>query len=233
MSKFLYNWIKTAQNAVLAPCCPICAATIDAEAGLCAGCAGELPWLEIQCQHCALPLTAEAKTRVCADCARRPRFDRALAACRYRDPVAWLIGGLKYRHQLAYARVLGDLLATRLSAEAMPDLLAPVPLHPAGFRRRGFNQAERIAAHVHRRLGWPLDSDTFTRIRDTARQSTLNADARAANMRGAFIAQRALHGRRVALIDDVMTTTRTAAALARSARQAGAREVVVYCVARA
>lgn len=233
MSTFLYNWIKTAQNAVLAPCCPVCAAAIDAEAELCPGCAAELPWLETQCQHCALPLTAEADTRVCADCARRPRFNRALAACHYRDPVAWLIGGLKYRHQLAHARVLGDLLAARLGAEAAPDLLAPVPLHPAGFRRRGFNQAERIAARLQRRLGWTLDTEAFARIRDTVRQSTLKADARAANMRDAFAARHDLSGLRVALVDDVMTTTRTAAALARSARQAGAREVAVYCVARA
>lgn len=146
-----------------------------------------------------------------------------------------MIGGLKYHRHLPHARVLGDLLADQIadSAPPTPDLLAPVPLHPAAFRRRGFNQAERIAARLAHRLGWPLERSAFVRLRDTPRQSTLDAAGRAANVRDAFAARRDLTGRHVALVDDVMTTGRTAGALARCARAAGAASVAVYCVARA
>lgn len=235
MTSFLYQWLKSARSAWLAPRCPVCAAPVDADAGLCAGCRGELPVLDAQCRYCAIAVAEAASSRVCTACARRPRFDHALAAFHYRQPIAWMIGELKYRRQLAHARVLGELLAERVAAEhpCPPDLITPVPLHPAAFRRRGFNQAERIAAHLARRLGWPLDRDAFDRLRDTPRQSTLDAAQRAANVRHAFAARRDLGGRRVAIVDDVMTTTRTARAMARAARAAGASAVEVYCVARA
>lgn len=235
MNKLLYQWSQTIQNAWLGPRCPVCAETIDAAAGLCAGCRADLPVLAAQCRHCAIPLAEAATARVCGECARRPRFDHAFAAFHYRQPIAWLIGGLKYRHHLAHGRVLGDLLAERIAAAKPPppDWIAAIPLHPAAFRRRGFNQAERIAATLSRRLDWPLDRDAFARVRDTPHQSTLDARQRAANMRNAFVARRDLTGQHVAIVDDVMTTTCTAGAIARAARAAGAAQIAVYCVARA
>ncbi|MES1935273.1 ComF family protein [Salinisphaera hydrothermalis] len=235
MTLFLYDWAKNIQNAWLAPRCPVCAAAIDAAAPLCAGCHADLPVLETQCRHCAIALSESAATRVCADCARRPRFDHALAGFHYRQPIAWMIGGLKYHRHLAHARILGDLLAERIALQAPepPDLLAAVPLHPAAFRRRGFNQAERIAIRLADRLDWRVERDVFARVRDTPHQSTLDAAQRAANVRDAFAARCDLAGRHVAIVDDVMTTARTASALARTARTAGAARVDVYCVARA
>lgn len=235
INKNIYKWAKNIQNTWLAPRCPICAVAIDADAGICGGCRSELPFLAAHCCHCAIPLAEDAVSRVCPDCVRRPRFDHAQAAFHYRQPVAWLIGGLKYHGHLAHARLLGDLLADRLIADSAnaPDRLVPVPLHPAAFARRGFNQAERIAARLAHRLDWPVDRDAFIRLRDTPRQSTLDAGQRAANVRDAFAARRDLTGQHVALIDDVMTTARTVAALARCARTAGAARVSVYCVARA
>lgn len=235
MNAFLYDWLEAARMAWLAPRCPICAVSIDADAGLCTACHAELPVLSAQCTHCAIPLADTAVSRICSQCAHQPRFDHAHAGFFYRQPIAWMIGGLKYHQRLAYARILGDLLAERLRAHApaAPDLIAPVPLHPAAFRRRGFNQAERIAERLATTLAWPLGRDLFVRLRDTPRQSTLDAASRAANMRGAFAVRGELAGRHVALIDDVMTTTRTAAALARCARAAGAAQIDVYCVARA
>lgn len=235
MKSFLYEWSKTIQMVWLAPRCPVCATSIDSAAGLCSGCRAELPVLVSQCMHCAIPLPETASSRVCADCVRRPRFDHAFAAFHYREPVAWMIGGLKYHQHLAHARVLGNLLAQHIAARATdpPDLIAPVPLHPAAFRRRGFNQAERIAARLAQRLDWPLDRNAFARLRDTPHQSTLDAAQRATNVRDAFVARRDLTGRHVAIVDDVMTTARTASAIARAARAAGATRVAVYCVARA
>lgn len=90
---------------------------------------------------------------------------------------------------MAHGRVLGDLLAERIAAAKPPppDLVAAVPLHPAAFRRRGFNQAERIAATLGRHLNWSLDRDAFARLRDTPHQSALDAKQRAANVRNAFV----------------------------------------------
>lgn len=171
----------------------------------------------------------------CPTCQRQPRFDTALAAFAYREPLRWLIGGLKFRGQLGHARLLGDLLAHRIrtTEPVLPQALVPVPLHPSGFRRRGFNQAERIASHVSRRLDIPVQDTLVSRIRNTPRQSTLSATARAANVRGAFACGRSVPYAHVAVVDDVCTTTRTAAAVAHALRRAGVTRVDLYCVARA
>src|SRR5690625_5265503 len=162
-------WLRGLQTAWFAPRCPICAAAIDAGQGLCAGCTAELPVLVNPCLHCALPLPPDTLIRTCPNCQRHADFDHGLAAFPYAYPIAWLITGLKYRNHPPYARILGDLLAGHIAKAGCPapDILAPVPLHPAAFKRRGFNQAQRIAARLRRRLGWTLVPELFQRTRDT------------------------------------------------------------------
>lgn len=152
----------------------------------------------------------------------------------YDDPVDRLITGLKFRGELASGRVLGTLLARHLAALdlRLPQALVPMPLHMARHRERGFNQAEAIATHVARRTGVPIDSSSLQRTRATAPQTTLGAIERRRNCAGAF-AVRPGHRvpRRVALIDDVMTTGSTAAAAADALRAAGARQVQLWVCA--
>lgn len=233
---FLDEWLKNTQLALLGPRCLLCRAPATLECDLCAPCTHELPWSHHACRYCALTLSEAHDGDLCRTCARTPRFDAAITGFTYDDPIRWLITRLKFDGRLSHARLLGDLLARRIADRepTLPDLLVPVPLHRAGYRRRGFNQAERIARRLSRTLGTPLaTADLIERARDTARQSTLAAHRRAANVRGAFVCPRPLHAEHVAIVDDVVTTGQTATAVADCLRRAGATRVDLYCVARA
>lgn len=153
----------------------------------------------------------------------------------YASPVDHLIHRLKFRGALACGRLLGTLLATGLAdrvRDDLPQCIVPVPLHRSRLAVRGYNQAMELARPVARRLGVPLDPYCCTRRRATMEQSALDAADRAANLRGAFVVSRC-PGDDIAIIDDVMTTGHTVAALALALRQAGVGRIRVWVCARA
>jgi ComF family protein len=114
------------------------------------------------------------------------------------------------------------------------DGLVPVPLHPRKKRLRQFNQAEYLAALTGKAFGKPVLADVVRRIRDTETQTHLDAQARRANLQGAFAVRkgRTVAGLRLVLLDDVFTTGATLDACARVLRRAGAGDVMVLTVAR-
>lgn len=150
-------------------------------------------------------------------------------------PVDVLVRALKFHGERCHARVLGTLLARERASHPapLPSLVVPVPLHPLRLRARGFNQAAELARFAARELALPLNRSALRRIRPTREQTGLRSGDRAANVRGAFAASRLLAGRRVALVDDVVTTGSTAAAAAAALRAAGASGVELWVVARA
>lgn len=231
----IYDWLKDAQIALLAPRCVLCQAPATLAHALCERCDAELPRLAMTCEFCALPLPAHARSRCCPDCRKGPHFDSGVAACHYRQPIPWLITQLKFGGHSYYAPVLGNLLAAAVaqSGQTIAQRLIPVPLHDRAYRRRGFNQAERLASRLGQQLNRPVANGLASRQRDTHSQSGLSAARRAANVRGAFAVHDSLDDQHVAIVDDVVTTTRTASALADCLRAAGAARVDVYCVARA
>jgi len=173
---------------------------------------------------------------LCGDCLSRPReFDAAFAAYRYEHPVDWLVRRMKYGGDIAAARVLGTLLGRRLHAghAVHVEALVPVPLHRAREAQRGFNQAIEIARFAAREVGLPVVSNVGRRWRDTTSQAGLDAGGRRENLRGAFDLVRPLRHRRLAIVDDVLTTGSTAEEFARVLKQAGAEWVEVWAVARA
>jgi ComF family protein len=161
-----------------------------------------------------------------------PAFDRTRAALTYAFPIDQMIPRLKYHGQLAIAPVLGACLAEALEHAPRPDRLIAMPLHAKRIRERGFNHATEIARTVARQLGLPLDLDSCRRTRDTPPQMGLKLDARRRNVRGAFTCPDNVQGQRIALIDDVMTTGTSLDELAATLKQAGAREVSCWVVAR-
>jgi len=136
---------------------------------------------------------------------------------------------LKYQRQLALVGPMAQQMAE--AALSPPTLLAdaliPVPLHPTRARAREFNQAALLAHDIGRRLGWPVLDDVLVRQHPTAPQSQLEAPARRRNVAGAFAIHRGsqVRGRRLLVVDDVLTTGATAAACARVLLAAGAAEV--------
>ncbi len=215
--------------------CLLCAARTPAGQPLCTGCAATLPRITIACPRCAAPLAA-ASTAACGVCQQhRLYFDAAQALFHYQPPVDRLIQNLKYHRQLSLARVLGSLLAEQLQAGAVPrpDILVPVPLHRTRLRERGYNQSLELARVVARRFNLPLATRAVRRVRATPPQTMLTSSERRRNVRDAFHTALDFSGKRVAIVDDVMTSGHTANALARCLRRAGAINIVVWVVARA
>jgi len=198
---------------------------------LCAACRSALPYHPpATCPACALPTAGGA---TCGSCLKKPpAFDRTVAAFSYTFPLDALIHSYKYAGNLTLLELLAEPLAARAIAQRKPDLLIPMPLHPARLKQRGYNQALEIARQVAQRLAIPLDSRACRRLRDTPPQATLKLKQRAANLRGAFSCDIDLSGKRVALLDDVMTSGASLHALAQAVRAQGATEVEAWVVAR-
>lgn len=203
---------------------------------LCAGCEADLPLNDNACEHCAEPLPANhSRVALCGRCLQRPpAFDACVAPFRYAFPVDRMIQGLKYRHELVYGRIFGQLLARHLSRrETRPELVIPVPLGVARYRERGFNQARELAMPVCEALGLKLSSRIVTRRRETQEQAALDRKERLTNTRHAFALSMPLVARHVAIVDDVVTTGSTANEISKVLRAAGAEWIEVWAVARA
>lgn len=152
-------------------------------------------------------------------------------------PLAWgfpvdaLVGRFKYAGALHYGALLGRLLGESCRHRRV-DGIVPVPLHDARLRERGFNQAEELARQVATFAGAPVLRDACRRVVATAPQAGLTARQRYRNLAGAFVTGGKLDGRRLAIVDDVLTTGTTAAAVADALLGAGVLEVEVWAVAR-
>ena len=210
--------------------CLLCGASAGAER-LCSGCCDDLPRHTVpQCPQCAIPTLGG---QICGACLKHPpAYDRSVAAFSYSFPVDQLIPALKYHSRLAIAQVLGQHLADAVDARPRPDLLIPMPLHPARIRQRGFNHATEIGRVVARSLNVTLDFESCKRVRDTPPQVALAYDQRRRNVRGAFVCEGDVDGKRIALIDDVMTTGTSLDELAKTLKKAGAGAVEIWVVAR-
>ena len=165
------------------------------------------------------------------------RFEQARSFGSYEGTLRALVQRFKYDGFRPLAKPLGRFLlhaAERLSEQSF-DLAVPVPLHRKRQRQRGFNQAELLAAEVARLRKIPLSVKDCVRVRDTPPQTGLRAAERRRNVAGAFDVPQPerVRGRRVLLIDDVLTTGATASACAEAIRKAGAKGVWVATLARA
>jgi len=208
---------RTAWDLLLPPICCLCGARgFRSGLDLCEVCAALLP--------------------VAPECVAPPGIDSVLALFRYAYPVDNMVRALKFRGERIYGRVFGELIgeACGIATSELPDLLVPIPLHPARYRKRGFNQAEDIARFAGARLRVPMHATLLVRSTPTREQSGLSPHARRRNVRGAFRALRSAAACRIALVDDVLTTGSTAAEAARVLREAGAAEIRLWtpaCVA--
>lgn len=207
--------------------CPACNGTTSG--GFCAVCAGDLPLVTDACRHCGLGRPV----------ARCPRADAAwpveavIAPFAYAPPLDHYILALKYGGRRALGRAFGLLLAPHVSAApAGLDALVPVPLHPRRLRERGYNQAVEIARALGRELGMPLLLRGIERRRAGLSQTGQSAAQRRASVAAAFCVTRDVAGRRIGIVDDVLTTGATVNALAGALLAAGAARCVAVAAAR-
>ncbi len=156
----------------------------------------------------------------------------------YDDVIKRAIHLYKYKGALWIEPILAEMLIQRIKSESdwnEPDAVIPVPLHFVKYNERGFNQAERLSARVSKATGIPLNTKILKRVKYTETQTTLDRSRRSENVKNAFVIRDKsvwLKGKKVILIDDVMTTGATVNECARVLRKAGAIKVAVWTVAR-
>ena len=190
------------------------------------------------CDGCGAPFEHDLGEGVrCAACSSRPRvFSRARAACLYDDASRDLVLQLKHADRTELAGLLSNWLS-RAAAELIEDadLIAPVPMRPLRLLRRRYNQAAELARPLARRWRKPYAPQVLQRLKDGG-QAGKSASGRRRAVAGAFEvperSKRLVEGRRVLVVDDVMTTGSTAEACARALLRAGARAVDLAVVAR-
>ncbi|HSM19529.1 MAG TPA: ComF family protein [Hyphomicrobiales bacterium] len=210
----------------VAPVCQVCLAELAPSRPI------------LRCLRCARGFaTREAVSAgPCGICQREaPAFDRAAVAGPYEGALRRAIHLLKYDRMTPLARPLGERLALAASDFSGYDAIVPAPLHWGRRWDRGFNQADLLAREVSRRTGVPLDR-RLLRTRPTPPQAGLSATERRLNVRGAFKAaggKEAIRGKKLIVVDDVMTTGATLEACARALKRVGAAEVAVLTLARA
>lgn len=217
--------------------CFLCGARVNGKQ-LCPACAADLPVSGPACPQCALPSHNGA---TCGSCLKHPpAFDRTLATFAYAFPLDVLVQQCKYVHATQLTALFAEHMAQHMTkhmlqsidANANLDLLLPMPLHPARLAQRGFNQALEITRRLAPQVGIAWQADACQRVRNTPSQAGLDLKARQSNLRGAFTCSSNLHGKRVVLIDDVMTSGSSLNELARVVRKAGAVEIQAWVLAR-
>ena len=229
-----------ALDFALPPLCPACRALVGTDGGLCATCWSKLSFIARPfCERLGTPFGYDPGPGALSTeaVANPPAFDRARAAVRYDDIASALVHALKYGDRLDLAPTMGRWMAQagrELTDGA--DALVPVPLHWRRMWARRFNQAAALAATISRTSGVQVLDDALKRVRATPHQVGLNRTDRATNVQGAFAVpaarQPAVAGKRLVLIDDVLTSGATADTCTRALLRAGAAAVDVLVFAR-
>ncbi|WKW49617.1 ComF family protein [Rhodomicrobium lacus] len=240
VARFAADSLRYSAELILPPVCVSCAAPVTRHNLLCAKCWGGLvPITAPYCGRLGIPLPGydgsgpHLSVQSFTD---PPIFDRARAACVYGGVIRKLVVRFKFedRHEPLplFLRLMRDA-GRELLADA--DIIVPVPLHRFRLLQRRFNQSALLAQGLSRASGVPALVMALKRTKRTKAQVGLQHDARRANVAEAFAIsadrRRAVAGKRVLLVDDVVTTGATANACAAALIAAGARAVDVLAVA--
>ena len=228
-----------AVDLVLPPLCPSCREPVIGQA-LCAACWAKLHFIAPPyCERLGIPFVYDPGPGLLSmeAIASPPAYGKARAAVRYDDIARALVHAFKYGDRLDLAPTMGNWMASagrELLAEA--DGIVPVPLHWRRLWARRFNQSSTLAQAISAASGVPVLHEALRRVKATAQQVGLTRPQRAENIQGAFrvppAGKGAIAGRRLVLVDDVLTTGATVDGCTRALLRAGAANVDVLTFAR-
>lgn len=205
---------------------------------LCADCWTAFNWIDgVKCVHCGYPFITDldlGARPICPTCAvGKCELDLIRSACVYDDASRAAMLPFKHCGKIQYSRFMSRAMIWALrDADIAPDIIMPVPLATKRLRHRAYNQATLLARPIARAFGAKLDVDSVHRkYRPDMGHKT--AAQRAENIRGVFYVVRPerIRGRKILLVDDVMTTGATFSELHRVLMRAGAAAVygVTFC----
>jgi ComF family protein len=236
--QLLNNWLKnnhllnysSLANALFKQKCILCDAKIDAlqpsNHAACRACLNDLPWHpKNACPQCGLSSSGQ----LCGSCiSSPPDFDVTHSVFLYDFPIDAMMQRYKYGNMLSLCAFFGQMLSEKVNLESI-DLIIPMPMHPTRLKERGFNQALEIAKVFGKEK---LDYKSAERQKLTPPQASLPLKERVKNIKGAFKVNGHLAGKRIAIVDDVMTTGASLNELAKTLKKAGASHVECWVVAR-
>ncbi len=231
--------LHAALDLALPQLCPACRERVQGR-GLCASCWSKLSFISRPyCERLGTPFLYDPGPGILSmdAIAEPPAYNRARAAVRFDEVARALVHSLKYSDRLDLAPMMGRWIAhagRELLGEA--DALVPVPLHWRRLWARRFNQSAMLAKAIATESGVPVAGGALKRIKPTAQQVGLSRSERAANVQGAFKVpdegKAMVVGRRLILVDDVLTSGATVEGCAKALLRAGAANVDVLVFAR-
>jgi ComF family protein len=230
---------RGALDLALPTLCPACRLPVEGR-GLCPACWSKLSFItRPYCERLGIPFVYDPGPGILSmeAIADPPAYNRARAAVRFDEVARALVHSLKYADRLDLAPMMGRWIShagREILADA--DALVPVPLHWRRLWARRFNQSAMLAAAISAESGRPVAASALKRIKPTAQQVGLSRSERASNVQGAFrvpeTGRPAVTGRRLVLVDDVLTSGATVDGCARALLRAGAANVDVLVFAR-
>ncbi|MEG2274616.1 MAG: ComF family protein, partial [Clostridia bacterium] len=161
-------------------------------------------------------------------------FDFARSSCVYEGIAKQLVHGLKFGNKKYYGRYMANVMAeTYLNNDFDCDIILAVPLSKSRLVRRGYNQSFVLAQHLSKLLKLPLDTKSLVKIKDTPEQARKSGKQRELNVLGAYavVNKTAICGRKVLIVDDVLTTGATTSEVAKMLYKAKARQAQVLTFA--
>ena len=236
-SQLLHSALKRAGHFIYPNVCLRCDAPGVNKIDLCKRCFAGLPWIQYACQQCAQPLVS-SDVKICGACSNRQyHFDNAYAPFRYEGFIRDAVSQFKFNQKLNQGKLLAQLLVKHAEKQQLiiPEIIMSVPLHKKRICKRGYNQALEIARIVSNELKCDLSYKELYRNRDTSVQMELPAKQRHKNVKDAFSLKEntiVFKHKHVCIVDDVMTTGNTVNEVAKCLRNAGAKRVDVWCIAR-
>jgi len=225
-------------DCLLPPRCLLCGTVLNGEAGLCPECFNKIDFISAPyCPRCGRPYS-NAEQGLCGPCLKEkhPLFRMSRSAYRYTDDSKPLILAFKFYDKTENAPVLAQMMY-RAGADifsAGVDVIIPIPLHFSRLIKRRYNQSALLAKYLGRLSGVTVDYTSVLRHRQTRPQVEFSGRARIKNVKDAFRVKRPerIKGKRILLIDDVMTTGSTLRECALALKKAGAVSVDTLTIAR-
>ena len=231
------SWWQSFQNLLFPRICFICNRKI-VDGLICPDCFEKIIFLKPPlCRMCSAPIK-NAKAKICKSCRNKHFFyDRLISITSYKEPLIFLLRLFKYKHHEFFKDFFSSIITNYLKKTGLDfsyyDLILNVPSHPLRIKERGYNQTELLGKLIAEYANLPFKGDILTCKKYYKSQTFLSNSQRLKNAKGCFSANSGLQGKKIILIDDVVTTQATISECSRILKKTGAENITVITLTKA